>query len=447
MKAKAITCLLLILALLSCRQKKEKTNTIIEGKIPELASQSIQINTKDSTYKTTTDNHGKFQLDIILEKPQYIYIKSLDRRLFLLPNNRISIKKQDDKYVFSGSQSALINNYYSNWNTYNKKVSDTANFKAYYNQSPHAFLKSVNKWIEVYKQPLYKLQKMTPDLNSDFLFFENERIKYMLYSDLNNYRNNSRDIPDDFYKYLNKINLNDPNLIQLDEYRYFLSSYIRMKVNRLNLKDKAQETSKILDIVRETFQNEFILNEISYKLIREQTGQLAIDSTLINRFKNICTNSEYITTIENIYKTLKPLLKGNKAPDFELIGLKRNKVTLENFSGKYLLIDVWSTTCTPCIKEFPFIEKLKQKLKGKNIEIIAACLSGEKAWKATLTKHGLTNNQFRIEKGWNSEFRQDYLKASGVPVYILIDPDGKIIDARAPKPSGNLYDVIKKLET
>ena len=323
---------------------------------------------------------------------------------------------------------------------------DTANFETYYNQPPHIFLKSVDKWIEVWKQPLYELQKKNPNLNSDFVFLENERIKYTLYGDLNDYKNDSQDIPDDFYQYLNKVNLNDTNLIQFDKYKYFLSSYVRMRVDKLSLEDKIHETSKMLDIIQETFKNELILNELSNEFIRKQTSRLSVNDTLIDRFKKICTNTEYVANIEKIYKSLRPLLKGNNAPDFELIGLNGHKVTLKDYNGKYLLIDVWSTTCSPCIREFPIMEKLKLRLKGKKIEIIAACLSDETAWKSTLTKHGLIAGQYRIENGWKSEFRNDYLKSSGVPVYILIDPDGVIIDARAPKPSENLYDVIDKLE-
>lgn len=445
MKTKIISFLFLIGILSSCANNAKKPFSIIKGRLPNLASAELQINLNDSIYRTTLNDKGRFRLEIQLNQPKYLFISGLNIKLFMIPNDSVFLENPNNKYVFKGNQSALINNYYSHWNIYKEKVTDTTNFESYYNQPPDKFVELVNKWIEVYKQPLYALKRNNPELNPDFIFLESERIKYMLYSDLNDYKNTSAKISDDFYNYLNDVNLNDTSLMQFDEYRYFLNSFIRMHINKMNLEDKTYKTSKMLEFIEETFHYEFILNEISFGFMREQTNNLSVNDTLINKFKNICTNKDYVRSIEENYKLLKPLLKGKSAPDFELIGLDGCRVTLNHFKGKYLLIDVWSTSCTPCIKEFPHMEKLTQKLEGKNIKIITACISEEESWKTTLSKYGLKKDQFRIENGWKSEFRKDYLKTSGVPVYILISPDGKIIDARAPKPSENLYEVIQKL--
>ena len=445
MKTKIFTYIPLIFTLISCSQNPARNSIIIEGQIPEFASEEIQINLKDSIFKTAVDNHGKFHLDIPLDKPQYVYSKDLDRKIFLIPNDSLFIEKQDNKYIFSGNQSAIINNYYSDWEIYLYAVADTSDSKKYYNQKPYDFLNSVKKWIEIWEKPLYELQENYPDLNKDFIAFEKTRIKYRMYGDLNDYKNNNQKIPDDFYQYLNDVDLNDTSLMQFDEYGYFLSSYVFMQANRFKIRDKINETSKMLDIIQESFKYELISNEVSKEIMRLQTSRLSINDTLIDRFKNICTNTKYVKEIEDNYHYLKPLLKGNKAPDFELLGINMEKITLEDFKGKYLFIDVWSTTCAPCIREFPVMEKLKQEFKGENITIIAACISDEPAWKTALTKHGLSKGQYRIGNGWNSEFRNDYLKSSGVPVYILIDPHGLIIDARAPKPSENLRELIHSL--
>lgn len=446
MKTKIIPYLLLIWILSSCSHEPVKNNIIIEGRIPELASVALQINLKDSIYRTFADKTGEFRFDILLNNPRYVYVKGLDRKLYLIPNDSLIIKSVNDKYAFSGGQSALINNYYTDWKTYLYAVADTADSDAYYNQKPEDFLKSNAKWIEVWKKPLNELQKQHSDLNKDFIAFESARINYWMYGDLNDYKSSDAEIHDNFYQYLNKVNLNDTNLMQLDEYRRFLLSYVFMQAGRLNCKDKIIETSRMLDIIQETFKYELITNEIAKEIMRLQTSRLAINDTLFERFKTIYTDALNVNEIENNYQNLKPLLKGNKAPDFELMGLNDNKVTLKKFKGKYLLIDVWSTTCAPCFREFPILENIKQDLKDKNIEIIAACFSDKSAWKKALSKHSLKGSQFRIENGWKSEFKKDYLKSSGVPVYILIDPNGLIIDARAPKPSENLIEVINRLE-
>ena len=437
---------LIVLITTSCSKNIEKYQTIIAGNLPSLALETIQVNFNDSLYTATVDNIGDFQLNIAIDKPQYLFVKGLKRKLYLLPNDSLYIEKIGDEFKFSGNQSALINNYYTDWKIYLYAVADTADSKAYYNQNPNDFLISVDKWTEIWKKPLNKLQDNNPDLNKDFISFENSRIKYRMYGDLNDYKYKNQQIPDDFYQYLSKTNLNNIDLMQLNEYKYFLSSYVFMKVRRLEIKDKILATSKMLDIIQESFMTESVKNEILKDIIRLQTSRLSINESIMDRFKNICTDSVYIAEIEKTYEVLKPLLKGNKAPDFEFVDLKGNKITLKGFAGKYLLIDVWSTTCAPCFREFPILREIEQELNSNNIEIIAVCLSDEISWKKALSKHELEGVQYRVEDGWKSDFRNDYLKSSGVPVYILIDPQGLIIDARAPKPSENLYEIIKELD-
>ena len=438
--------ILIALIVTSCTKNKEDNHITILGDLPDFASQTLQFVSNDSIYSSVADNTGKFMIEIPLSNPNYVYANKLDIKLFLIPGDSLLIKKVDNKYLFSGGQSAVLNNYYTDWKTYLYAVADTSDSEIYYNQKPSDFLQSVNNWIEIWKKPLHVLQERNSNLNKYFIELENARIKYWMYGDLNDYKSSDVEISDDFYQYLDKVNLNDSNLMQLDEYKYFLRSFVFMKARRLEINDKIQETSKMLDIVQEYFKNETIKNEISKEIIRIQTSNLSINDTLFERFKTICTDDLYIEEIENNFQNLKPLLKGNQAPYFEFISTNGEKVNLEDFKGNYLLIDVWSTTCAPCIREIPYIERLKQEFKEKNIEFIAACVSGESAWKTTLAKHKLTKGQYRVENGWNSTFRNDYLKSSGLPIYILIDPKGYIIDARAPKPSEGLDKRINILD-
>ena len=45
-------------------------------------------------------------------------------------------------------------------------------------------------------------------------------------------------------------------------------------------------------------------------------------------------------------------------------------VTLENFKGKYLLVDCWYTHCGICYREFPKVQALAEEYKNENIEFI-----------------------------------------------------------------------------
>jgi len=51
---------------------------------------------------------------------------------------------------------------------------------------------------------------------------------------------------------------------------------------------------------------------------------------------------------------------GNQAPDFTLENLEGEKVSLNDFSGRVVLINFWATWCPPCRAEIPDIQAAYQ---------------------------------------------------------------------------------------
>lgn len=61
---------------------------------------------------------------------------------------------------------------------------------------------------------------------------------------------------------------------------------------------------------------------------------------------------------------------GSPAPDFTLIDLDGNKVSLSDYRKKVVLIDFWATWCLPCKESIPFIEGLYRRYKDKGFMVI-----------------------------------------------------------------------------
>jgi len=57
-------------------------------------------------------------------------------------------------------------------------------------------------------------------------------------------------------------------------------------------------------------------------------------------------------------------LEKNGIPDFTLPGLDGKPVSLSQFKGKPVLINLWASWCAPCVKEFPSLERLVDHYKG-----------------------------------------------------------------------------------
>ena len=50
---------------------------------------------------------------------------------------------------------------------------------------------------------------------------------------------------------------------------------------------------------------------------------------------------------------------GKKAPDFELVTTKGDKVRLSELTGKVVVLDFWAVWCDPCRESMPFFQKLQ----------------------------------------------------------------------------------------
>src|SRR3989339_959301 len=71
----------------------------------------------------------------------------------------------------------------------------------------------------------------------------------------------------------------------------------------------------------------------------------------------------------------KPRVKARvPAPNFTFPGLDDKKISLTDFKGKVVFLNIWATWCPPCREEMPSMEKLYQELKGNDFQILAVGL-------------------------------------------------------------------------
>lgn len=132
-------------------------------------------------------------------------------------------------------------------------------------------------------------------------------------------------------------------------------------------------------------------------------------------------------------------LKGNPSPTFAYENHKGGVTKLEDLKGKYVYIDVWATWCGPCRAEIPFLKKIEEKFHGKNIAFVSISIDKVKdkeKWRKMVDDKQLGGIQLFADNDWNSKFVKDY-GINGIPRFILIDPDGNVINANAERPSSS----------
>ena len=138
--------------------------------------------------------------------------------------------------------------------------------------------------------------------------------------------------------------------------------------------------------------------------------------------------------------------KGSPSPAFvNYENYAGGNMSLGDLKGKYVYIDIWATWCGPCKAEIPSLKKVEKQFEGKNIEFVSISVDegrgykGDAAaayqgWKKMIADKALGGIQLMADNGFKSAFIQDY-KIQGIPRFILIDPEGNIVNADAPRPS------------
>jgi peroxiredoxin len=128
--------------------------------------------------------------------------------------------------------------------------------------------------------------------------------------------------------------------------------------------------------------------------------------------------------------------KGAPAYNFSLKDTKDQTVSLSDFKGKVVVMDIWAMWCAPCLTEKPFFIKVEESFKERD-DIVFIGISHDGLAKRELWK------QFVEKKGWKNvellanynESIGKYYKIEGIPRFMIFDKEGTIVTVDAPRPS------------
>lgn len=116
------------------------------------------------------------------------------------------------------------------------------------------------------------------------------------------------------------------------------------------------------------------------------------------------------------------------APKFELDTFDGDRLRLEDYRGKVVLVAFWASWCGYCKRDLPMLEELSQDRSRDDFVVLGLCVDKAPGWKrGSAKKAEAMAAELTFPVAWADEVTlQAYGSPDGVPYFIWIDPQGRL---------------------
>ncbi len=119
------------------------------------------------------------------------------------------------------------------------------------------------------------------------------------------------------------------------------------------------------------------------------------------------------------------VVAGDSAPDFSVTTDRGQKVSLDNFGGKVLVLNFWATWCPPCISELPSLNAMAGELKNSGVVVLGISVDKDEAAYQRFLKKVKLN--FETSRDPKAEISSEYGTFKYPETYV-IDREGKVLE-------------------
>ena len=432
-----------LMFLISCAKEAKETTVTIQVDNPKA---HVVVEVQGHRYKVKLDSTAYGEQVITLEKGTYAKI--------------IYGRTQSDCYLSNGNtlhaNYKKVKNYAfftlecedGGMNTY---LMDSRSFKYGWNEGETNEEQFLNSYDSRVDNAVAKVLN-NPDFPQEFKTIEAERFKYLTAGVLLNYPRRHRGYMSENGNYvptkaytdkLRSLLLEKPELMSFDVYKNYITRATQVIVSLENTDgDAMRVTEQSINLAVELFKDqkiqEFLVNAYATNVI-SYMGVAGTDA-ILKQFKTYVTDSTLTSRMDALISKWNKIAVGQPSPTFTYEDINGQMVALSSLKGKYVYIDCWATWCGPCCNEIPHLQKLEHDYANKNIHFVSISSDKNKqAWMNMVKKDKLGGIQ--LFRGDDRSFSKTFM-ISGIPRFILLDKEGCIVDAHAPRPSDDKTRVL-----
>lgn len=429
---KRIVIALSACALMACQQ--EQNNTVsISGSINNPLSETTSIISDNRTYTDSLDSNSTFEIEFELEKPSYMRFKHGNETtsMYVKPGDKIQISIDPNEfdetinYVGSDCSNFLAQKYL---------LEEKIGSKELFSLTEVAFLNQVSeteKEILNLLEPIVDKEFKADQEQSIWLQWASIKLNYKKYYQY--FTKSSIELSPNYFDFVSQIDLNDPSLLDDEESFQFLLAYASSQINT----DDENSITLSLQFISEKFESTETKDKLSYLILKDHIKNESLENIdlVLLKFNQVNSDTTVHKELFDLALEMTKFNSGQPALDFSYPNKNGKEVSLSDFKGSYVYVDVWATWCGPCKREIPHLTELEKDYHGKNIVFLSVSVDEDKdydEWLNMLEEKEMGGVQL-FASGW-SKITKDY-KINGIPRFMLFDPEGNIVNVRASRPS------------
>ncbi|MEW5675291.1 TlpA disulfide reductase family protein [Flavobacterium enshiense] len=434
--------LLLVILLASFSAPKETVT--VSGKITNTDDGKLRIKGESFEKEITLKADGSFSETFQIDYAGSYNLMTKNNRssLFLGKNTKLTINADDKNFTttlkFSGNGSTENQYFTDKVAAVNKLMVNQQEFFALEEAAFLAKLKEVRTTMTdlLNKAKISDVAFKKNELKSIGYFEQLQLLNYPAYH--KHYAKKESFTPSDaFPKFDEKTDLdNEADFLFSSSYKQLVATKFNNELYK-QLGENDEYTYKLALPEIKKLKSTAIKNAHLQNVAYEVGAGNPEASMLYNEIMTLSTDAKFKENLTAKFNKISSLTLGKPSPKFDYENFKGGKTSLESLKGKYVYIDVWATWCGPCRREIPSLQKVEEQYHGKNIEFVSMSIDTKKdyeKWRKFVEEKKLGGIQLFADNDWNSKFVQDY-GIEGIPRFILVDPNGNIVSADAPRPS------------
>lgn len=472
------TAFLAVLLMCCANVFAQQGNTQVSGKINSAIWKQITLKTSEA-YKSNTqqsydarlNENNEFVFLFQITEPQYIlllYGREEFASVYVEPGDALHIDcnavGMAKSMTFSGTgnvNNQMLKNFREQYPEVTSKFAMKQYKKGalYYEVDPAidekmtslgqpSFTAEMDKWKQDRMNTLSAYQSAYPEMTPRFVKHIKADVEYEWAYNMLVYGyafGVKHGVMSNYFDFTMGVLLNDDDLVSNEKYRRYVKGFMNFKY------DKGPKTEGNAYVGQYNLSKQMLhgktqaafQSDIIVRGFRKNDLHVMLDS--YNEFVSTTPYYDYSVPVLDMFYETNLYASGSPAPQFTMVDINGNQVSLYDHLGKIVYLDFWATWCAPCIQKMQMMEVVKQQMPRSDVVYVHVSLERtQELWREATYARNIAGTHLFAEAGMESAIIQTY-NVKAIPEYFIIDKNGNFVKKPKQFNALTIQDALEKL--